>query len=127
MPASIAATKVLAVQVLRRGDQDRVDALVVEHLPVVDEGFDAGELSFRVFELLRIDIATATNSVFGHAAASRAMALPRSPYPMMPRRMRSFAPSTLRGTDARLPRLVATWPRKARRELMKIKLESGQV
>ena len=41
---------------LRRGDQDGVDTLVVKHLPVVHKGFDPGELRFRAFELFRINV-----------------------------------------------------------------------
>ena len=81
-------------------------------------GLRAGNVGLRFLQPLRIYVCDGNEFRAGQLIASRAIALPRSPYPITPRRMRSFAPSTLAGTAARLLRLPAIWPRNARRELM---------
>src|SRR6185437_9614414 len=58
----------------------------------------------------------AAKSTPGHWSAWRTSSLPRAPTPMMPRRMRSFAPSTVAGTASVVARPEANAPRNLRRE-----------
>src|SRR3984957_7430741 len=59
----------------------------------------------------------ATTSVFGQSLIQLNKSVARSPKPMNPTRMRSFAPSTCAGTAASVPAIpVANLPRKWRRE-----------
>jgi hypothetical protein len=44
------------MQVLGRGNQDGIDRGVVEHLPVVHEGFNGGNFRFGALKLLGIDV-----------------------------------------------------------------------
>ncbi len=48
--------EVLAVQVLRGGDQDGVDGLVVEQVAVVEIGLGSGHDLLRVFQALGVDV-----------------------------------------------------------------------
>src|SRR6476659_619764 len=65
--------------------------------------------------------ANATNSVFGQAIASRPMCIPRSPAPMIPRRILSFAPKTF-DTASEPARPEATLPIKLRRDCKNLHL-----
>src|ERR1022692_1098374 len=48
--------EVLAMQVLRRGDEDRVDALVVQQVAVVEIGLGGGRDGARVVQALSVDV-----------------------------------------------------------------------
>src|SRR4029077_15912434 len=65
------------------------------------------------------------HSVFGHAIAWRRISEPRAPGPMMPIRMRSFAPRTLEAANEPA-RPEATLPMKLRRDCIDILLRLRQ-
>ena len=46
--------KALGVQMLRGGDQDGVDVLVVEQVPVVEIGFRVGDFGLGFFQALQV-------------------------------------------------------------------------
>jgi len=49
--------KMLTMQMLRRGDQNRVEILVFEHEAVIDEGLDRGRDGLGSLALFGIDVA----------------------------------------------------------------------
>ncbi len=51
--------EVLAMQVLRRGDEHRVDALVVQQVAVIEISLGAGRDGARVFQALGVDVGDA--------------------------------------------------------------------
>ena len=46
----------LAMQMLRRGDEHGVDGFVFEHEPVIKVGLDAGDARFGQFQLRGVDV-----------------------------------------------------------------------
>jgi hypothetical protein len=92
--------EMLAMQMLRRGDEDRVDALVVQKVAVVEIGLGRGRRLERGFETLCVDIGEGNELGVGAGDRCCTRLIPRAPGPMMPTRMRSLAPRTRDGTDS---------------------------
>jgi hypothetical protein len=90
--------EVLAVQMLRGGDDDGVDGLVIEQAAMIEISGCAGDEPLGVVETLS--------------------SVPRSPTPIIPMRTRSFAPKTPCGEARVVARPVAIVPMNLRRESM---------
>src|SRR6185369_16719775 len=56
LPGGQRGGEVLAVQVLRRGDQDGVDGLVVEQVAVVEVGLGVGRDLLHFFQAAGVDV-----------------------------------------------------------------------
>jgi hypothetical protein len=109
--------EVLAMQMLRRGDQHGVDGFVVQQVAVIEV-----RLGVRARWPARlpgggVDVGDARDFGVRAGHASRMICAPRSPGPMMPRRMRSLAASTL-GAAMAPAKPLATLPMKIRRDCM---------
>ena len=116
-----AATKCSQMQMLRRGDQHRVDGLVVQQAAVIQVGLGAGGDVLSLFQTLGVYVGRA-NAL--HILQRNGLAenfLPPAPGPIMPSRTRWFAPMAL--DAAKVPaRPVATLLIKLRRDSMEMML-----
>jgi len=76
--------EVLRVQMLRRGDDDGIDGLVVQQTPVIEKSGGAGHKLLRVVQALGVDVGEPSQLHIGARQSLMYQSVPRWPAPLTP-------------------------------------------